>query len=118
VTVLVIDDDDGVRDAILDVLAAEGVKASGVSTAAEAFTYLETQPLPRLILLDLVLPDMTGGEVRNRLLADTRLAEIPVIVMSASSAMSSDVSVRALAGKLRKPFELDALLGLVQRFGG
>ena len=114
--VLVIDDDDGVRDAILDVLLGEGLEAHGVSTASEAFSYLAQHPLPTLILLDLILPDMTGADLRSRLLEDTRLATIPVVLMSASNTLESDAPVGALAGRLRKPFELQALLSLVQRF--
>jgi CheY-like chemotaxis protein len=114
--VLVIDDDDGVREAILDVLDGADVQAQGVGTGAEAFEYLERHPVPRLILLDLVLPDMAGGDIRNRLLETPRLAEIPVVLMSASTSLEAEATCQELAGRLRKPFDLNALLGLVGQF--
>ncbi len=115
-TVLVIDDDDGVREAILDVLEGAGVQARGVASGAEAFSYLDDNPVPRLILLDLVLPDMAGSEIRNRLLALPRLAGVPVVLMSASSNLEVEESCQQLAGRLRKPFELETLLGVVGQF--
>jgi CheY-like chemotaxis protein len=115
--VLVIDDDDGVREAILDVLDSAEVQAQGVGSAAEAFEYLDRHPAPRLILLDLVLPDMGGGDIRNRLLEMPKLAEVPVVLMSASSNLEVEGGgCQELAGRLRKPFDLNALLGLVERF--
>jgi CheY-like chemotaxis protein len=114
--VLVIDDDDGVRDAILDVLFAEQVDARGVSSASEAFAYLGSNPPPRLILLDQVLPDMPGTQIRERLLADPELATVPVVLMSASTAVDTEGACRALAGRLRKPFDLETLLGVVRPY--
>jgi two-component system response regulator CpxR len=114
--VLVIDDDDGVREAILDVLDGAAVEARGVSCAAEAFAYLDNHPVPGLILLDLVLPDMTGGDIRTRLLDSPRLASVPVVLMSASNNLEAEASCQDLAGRLRKPFDLQTLLGLVERF--
>jgi two-component system, chemotaxis family, chemotaxis protein CheY len=112
--VLVIDDDDGVREAILDVLESSQVPARGVASGAEAFEYLGSNPPPRLILLDLVLPDMPGAAIRNRLLQKPELAGIPVVLMTASSNLEAiDGACPQLAGRLRKPFDLQALLGLV-----
>jgi two-component system, sensor histidine kinase and response regulator len=114
--VLVIDDDDGVREAILDVLDGAEVQARGVGSGAEAFDYLDRHPAPRLILLDLVLPDMAGGDIRNRLLEIPHLAGVPVVLMSASSNLEAEATCHELAGRLRKPFDLNALLGLVEQF--
>jgi CheY-like chemotaxis protein len=114
--VLVIDDDDGVRDAIVDVLVAEQVEARGVGTATEAFAYLENNPPPGLILLDQVLPDMPGTQIREHLLTRPELAVVPVVLMSASTAVDSEDACRALAGRLRKPFNLEALLSVIRPF--
>jgi two-component system, chemotaxis family, chemotaxis protein CheY len=115
--VLVIDDDDGVREAILDVLESSQVTAQGVGSGAEAFEYLDRNPHPRLILLDLVLPDMQGADIRNRLLKTPELARIPVVLMTASSNLEAvDSACSQLAGRLRKPFDLQTLLGLVSPF--
>jgi two-component system, chemotaxis family, chemotaxis protein CheY len=115
--VLVIDDDDGVREAILDVLESCQVSARGVASGAEAFQFLDTNPRPRLILLDLVLPDMPGAAIRNQLLDKPELADIPVVLMTASSNLEAiDDSCPKLAGRLRKPFDLQALLRLVTPF--
>ena len=70
---------------------------------------------PDLILLDLNLPDMAGEEVLARLLADERIAEVPVLMLSADA--SEDTAARLLslgaADYLTKPFDLGRFLDVV-----
>jgi signal transduction histidine kinase/ActR/RegA family two-component response regulator len=73
---------------------------------------------PVLVLLDLNLPDMPGSEVLGRLRADPRTAEIPVVVISAdtTAGQRSRILAAGAQGFLTKPFDLDELLELVDRF--
>lgn len=104
--VLVIDDDLAVRIRIADVVTGAG--AFAVHEAEDGASGLEAAIalLPDLILLDIMMPGMSGFEVCLALRADPRTRELPVIVLSAAE--ESEAMVRALeAGAddfLRKPF--------------
>ena len=107
--ILVVDDDRGIRETLGDVLRDEGYAVELARDGAEALAMLRERPAPALILLDLSMPGMTGEELRRAQLDDARLAEIPVVVLSADERNP----VPGVAGWLRKPVDLDALLGAV-----
>ncbi len=110
-TVLVVEDDDFIRDAVVELLAFEGVEAVAVGDGAEALLRLRRREvLPALILLDLMMPVMNGWQFRAAQLADPELASIPVVVMSASD--PEGVQADAV---LAKPFEARVLLDAVAR---
>ena len=74
--------------------------------------------LPKLILLDLNLPDMHGSEVLQQLQQDARTANIPVVILSAN-ATPSQIERLLMAGArnyLTKPFNLDPFLAVVDEF--
>ncbi len=82
--ILVVEDDLSTREALSMLLSAEGY---GVSTAADGVAALEQLrdgQRPGLILLDLMMPLMDGWQFRHEQLRDPSLANIPVIVCSAS----------------------------------
>ncbi len=70
---------------------------------------------PNLVLLDLNLPDFSGGEVLQRLRADTTTAHIPVVVISADATPSQIEKLLATGARnyLTKPFSIDLLLAVV-----
>jgi CheY-like chemotaxis protein len=72
---------------------------------------------PQLILLDLNLPDINGGDVLARLMADNRTREIPVIVLSADAtpARQQRLVARGASGYLTKPIDVTELLTLVDQ---
>ncbi|MEP6936531.1 MAG: response regulator [Chthoniobacterales bacterium] len=76
---------------------------------------LALEHLPDLILLDLQLPDMLGGEVLTRLRGDPRTAHIPVIMISAV-VMGAELDHLARLGAcayVTKPFDVRGLLGVL-----
>src|SRR5258708_37448244 len=83
--VLVVEDDQATREALLAVLHARGFAAIGAADGREALDHLHEHPLPCLILLDLMMPVMNGWEFRQHQRNDSRLAAIPVLVLSADS---------------------------------
>jgi CheY-like chemotaxis protein len=80
--VLIIENEDVLRDALSDVIDLIGYASVGVGGGAEALEYLRSHPAPDLILLDLRMPGMDGWEFRRRQLADPSLAGIPVVTLS------------------------------------
>lgn len=96
-----------------DLLAAEGHVSSMASDGAVALVQLEHEPPPCLILLDLLMPHMTGWELADRLAASPKLRVIPYLVLSAESPDDRDARSLRGGGRLRKPLELGRLLGAI-----
>ena len=110
-TVLIVDDDPGIRDGLGEFLAEEGFTVSTAAEGVEALQILRTGIKPVAILLDVMMPPMDGWDFRQRQLIDARLAEIPTIVISAAG-FSPD-SIRAQFGDvefLPKPIPVLTLL--------
>jgi len=83
-SVLVVEDDADIRQALLEILEEHGFNAAGVKHGAEALQFLtQASDLPCLILLDLMMPVMDGVAFREAQRQDPRLSAIPVVVLSA-----------------------------------
>jgi CheY-like chemotaxis protein len=116
-SVLVVDDDDDIRETIIESLGDEGLAAAGAADGAAALSMLKSaEHKPGLILLDLMMPGMSGAEFRERQLADPELARIPVVVLTAdANAQSKSIELRA-DGCLEKPLTLASLIETVERY--
>jgi CheY-like chemotaxis protein len=82
-TVLVVEDHLDLREMLAILLEGEGFAVATASNGEEALRALD-QSAPAVILLDLMMPVMTGDEFRERQLADARFAQIPGICMTAA----------------------------------
>jgi two-component system OmpR family response regulator len=105
--VLVVDDDPEILNFLATLLDLEGIESRLATSAAAALKALENPLLPRLILLDIAMPDRDGLDLCRELKQTARVAAIPVFVISARP--GRDVVDRALAAGaeqfIRKPFE-------------
>lgn len=112
--VLIVEDDADLREMMAQLLTLEGFRAATVANGREALEYLHTDPKPDVILLDLMMPVMDGWEFRRQQQADPRLADIPVVVLSAlDQNRAAGVNTAAF---LKKPLDFDRLLELVRRY--
>jgi CheY-like chemotaxis protein len=85
-TVLVVDDEAVVRDALAGLLKGQGYRVATAANGVEALAYLREQEPPALILMELDMPVMGGVELRSRMRDDPTWDSIPVIVISAREA--------------------------------
>jgi CheY-like chemotaxis protein len=115
--ILLVDDDDDVREAFIDVLSDEGYEITTARNGCEALELLRRGPRPGIILLDLMMPVMDGFEFRAQQLADPSLADLPVVVLTAGLVSERVRQLRPLAC-LTKPFDLDDLLRVVAATDG
>ncbi len=110
--VLVVDDDSDLRTAIQDVLEEEGHDARPAKNGRDALDQLDAGLRPDLIVLDMMMPVMTGSQFLDELATRKELSEIPVLVMSAGKGWSPfGAGVRR--SFMAKPFDLHALLDAV-----
>jgi len=118
--VLLVEDDESVREMVADYLRAEGYTVLEAADGAAALALLRgrqaDEPSPGAVVLDLMLPVVNGLAVLERLA--TTAPEVPVIVMSAYEGLLAAAATERAAGILLKPFDLDQLLPMVARHCG
>jgi twitching motility two-component system response regulator PilH len=111
--VLVVEDDQDSREAMIEILRFEGYCVDGAANGQDALEVLRSGRFkPDVIVVDLYMPTMGGHEFRLALLDDSRFAHLPVIVCTGDSQRS--VAPGAFA-TLLKPVDIDTLIAIVQR---
>ena len=113
-SILIVEDDEGVQLSLATLLREEGYEVETANDGTQALSRLTVGPPPSLILLDLSLPRMDGVEFRSRQLADSRIANVPVIVVSARPDAKRTAQQLGAADVLPKPMSFEALLVAVQ----
>jgi CheY-like chemotaxis protein len=111
--VLVIEDNDDHRVILALALHDEGYEVVEVSDGAAAIDYLLHNPEPDVVLLDLILPRLSGWDVLRVLRTYLRLRRIPVIVASGEAA-AVQVPYVNVVGRLRKPYRLTELFAMLR----
>ena len=114
-TVLVVDDDPDIREALQIVLELQGHQVRLASNGKVALAALARSPLPCVILLDLMMPEMNGWEFMTAQQADPRLAKIPVVVLSGNNSLAELASEKQVEC-LEKPVDVTTLVAMVRRF--
>jgi CheY-like chemotaxis protein len=116
--ILIIEDSEEIRASMSELLEAEGYCVLRAQNGRVALDQLaEYEKLPALILLDLMMPVMDGFEFRRIQRADSRLKDIPVLLMTARGEIDDETSALGVDGYLRKPFsDIDGILEAIRRF--
>src|SRR5205823_6111038 len=81
--ILVVEDDPAVREAVQDALELRGFRVFAASNGYEALAFLHGDERPSLIVLDMVMPVMSGRELLEAKSHDPAIADVPVVVLSA-----------------------------------
>ncbi len=109
--VLVVDDDDTIRDMIAMALCDEGYEVGAAQHGADALGLL-AKWLPDLILLDMRMPVMDGWEF-SRTYREGPGQHAPIVVLTAGRDAATAAAQIGADGFLAKPFDLEKLLTLV-----
>src|SRR5688572_16726533 len=113
-TILVVEDNDDIRELVSETLRRAGHAVVEAGNGAAALSIIEDMSDgPCLILLDLMMPVMSGAELLTRLQESGRLATLPVVVTSAVADSQRPTGARAY---VRKPISETLLLQLVNEF--
>jgi CheY-like chemotaxis protein len=115
-TLLVVEDDTDIREGLRDFFQIEGYPVMLAENGEDALEILKSLVTkPKLIFLDLQMPQMSGQEFLRQMKEDPQLEglDIPVVVISASA---QNDHRHPLAGFIKKPLEADELLTYAERF--
>ena len=112
--VLVVDDDEAVRELVATILEEEGYAVRTASSGSEALS-VTRQERPAVVLMDVIMPGLDGLSTCGRMRADEQLAALPVVLMS-SGPVTGDELRRCRADTfLPKPFDITRLVDEVER---
>lgn len=110
--VLLIEDDEEIRSALEDALAAEGFQVIATKNGAEGLEALESTEGISLVLLDLMMPVMNGYEFIGHVRKREDFRGIPLIVVSANAERRK---IDGADSVIHKPFDLDRLLESIRK---
>lgn len=118
-TVLIVDDDRAILDGVGEFLREEGFRVVATGNGAEALTRLRAGLRADVILLDVLMPVMDGWDFRAEQLADPRLRDMPVVVISASGFARETIGQQLKAREVfSKPIDLDRFLETLRALCG
>ena len=114
--ILVIDDEEPVREAITDILELEGLRVITASNGVEGVAlYRERAADVRLVLLDLSMPGLSGEETFHQLREIDPAVRVVLSSGYSEAEATRRVSAQGLAGFIQKPYDAVTLIGEVQR---
>jgi two-component system, chemotaxis family, chemotaxis protein CheY len=112
--ILVVDDDDAIRETVAEALELDGFTVDTARNGAEALDLVRAHP-PNGIILDLMMPVMTGWQFLEQCRQHELCVGTPVVVMSAYNKLPEEAAALGVLGCIAKPFDLDILLGAIER---
>jgi CheY-like chemotaxis protein len=114
-SILLIDDDEGIRDALGELLRDEGFVVATAANGLEALRWLTaSRPASCVLVLDLMMPVMNGGEFLERKQADPTMSPYPVVIITASAKIDGFGRTPDVKACLSKPIEMPALLAALE----
>ena len=112
-TILVVEDDSDIRELVSEMLAQAGYRVAEAGNGQEALDFLRAHDQPCVVLLDLMMPVLSGPELLEIMAEDERLAKLPVVVVSA---VADRGTAPGVAKFLRKPVASDVLRAAVAEY--
>lgn len=112
--ILIVDDDPVIRTLVTEYLAHYGHSVEVVDSGQHCLDKLQ-ETSPDILILDMMMPDMSGTEVLERLRADPRTAKLPVIMLSADKKVAAAATADAHADcYIQKPFDIKDFLNAIE----
>lgn len=110
---LIVEDDDSIREVIADVLGDRGYRVMRAANGAEALEALDRER-PDAMVLDLLMPVMHGWAFMETYADRTGGDPIPIVVVSVNPALPRSFTRFGVKEVVSKPFEVEALLSAVE----
>jgi CheY-like chemotaxis protein len=112
--ILVVDDDEDIRDTIRSLLQLRGYSVDIAADGAAGLERMRAGAAPALVILDFMMPRMNGEEFRAAQLADPALSAVPVILLTGAGDTASALGTPV--ERIAKPIDLQLLFDTVARF--
>lgn len=117
--VLLVEDDEDTREVLRLILESDGIEVAVARDGLDALNRIgqlrEQDPRsPSVIVLDYMMPRCSGPQFRQRQLADPEIADVPVILVSAVSDLSSRAALLKPFAMLQKPIDPNQLTSVVR----
>ena len=112
--ILIVDDEQPILDFMTEILSEEGYTVCTARDGGGALHVLKCHH-PKLILLDIHMPGLTGPELLDHL-HQHNLATVPIVIMTADAPAAAALAAQGMPASLLKPFNLDDLRACVARF--
>lgn len=120
--VVVVDDDESILSVVMLLLATEGYTGVGFTESEQVLPFLGEmgkrgeQHLPTLIILDLMMPRVSGYEIAAALSQDESYKHISILIMTADARICDKNAVPGADDWLSKPFHIDALIKKLEHY--
>ncbi|HVQ00897.1 MAG TPA: response regulator [Candidatus Thermoplasmatota archaeon] len=113
--ILVVDDNEDIRTSVSQILEVHGYEVIGAENGIECLKHLE-RTIPDLVILDIMMPGMSGWDVAARIKAHEKWRVVPIVFFTAKGdEMSMGLGGLASENYIVKPFEVEELLECVDR---
>jgi DNA-binding response OmpR family regulator len=112
--ILIVDDEFGLAELLAELLIEEGYETELAINGQLGLKALEERPAD-LVILDVMMPIMSGPEMARAMKANPKLARIPIIMMTALPSSLPQDQPRLYAASLQKPFPPDLLIAEIAR---
>jgi len=109
--IIVVDDDDDIRDLLVMLLHQSGYHVTGMHD----LNTNEIEEVPDLFILDMLLSGKNGKQICNSIRQDERLKDVPVVMMSALTDVKQECLAAGADDFILKPFQVAELRGVVNR---
>ncbi|HKU44849.1 MAG TPA: response regulator, partial [Polyangiales bacterium] len=113
--ILLVDDDVAFRRELKEILEEQGYNVETADNGWQAWAYLQANPPPALILLDLMMPVMDGWELHAALKSHPELSSVPVVVLSCFDRYRIEPSLHDIHGYIEKPIRTSQLMNIVSQ---
>jgi Response regulator containing CheY-like receiver, AAA-type ATPase, and DNA-binding domains len=115
-TVLIVEDDPDIREVLEEMIDAGGHAVVTATNGAEGLAALAQVEPPALVLLDLMMPVMSGFAFLEELAQRTDRSGDRVLLISANETVERAAQLPGVVGYVKKPFDLDEVLALVEKY--
>ena len=112
-TILIIEDDQDLRESMKDALELEGYKVQTAANGKEGLSAIKNIPKTCLIMVDMLMPIMGGREFIDTLKQDLELAQVPILVVSS---VATKENTNGAIGFIKKPADLNTILQMIQTY--
>jgi CheY-like chemotaxis protein len=116
--ILIVDDDEDIRDVLTIILENQGYKTVGAFDGVDALERLRDHGngAPSLVFLDLMMPRLSGVDFAKELRSRPEMRDVPIVILSGDSTALKTAESMDVAGCLTKPVDLRQLLRTLEQF--